>query len=72
MASDQSRLRSDRPGAVPQSTDATSQLTTAVTRAGGSLTALDVVESHHDSMVVDVTCDATDSDHAERITDGAG
>ena len=33
----------------PSSTDATSQLTTAVTRAGGSLTALDVVESHHDS-----------------------
>ena len=48
----------------PTSTDSTSQLTTAVTRAGGSLTALDVVESHHDTMVVDVTCDATDQQHA--------
>src|SRR6478672_4901970 len=56
----------------PSSTDATSQLTTAVTRAGGSLTALDVVESHHDSMVVDVTCDATDSDHAAAITAALG
>jgi malate dehydrogenase (oxaloacetate-decarboxylating) len=56
----------------PTSSDATSQLTTAVTRAGGSLTALDVVESHHDSMVVDVTCDATDQQHAERITAALG
>src|SRR6476660_239877 len=56
----------------PSSTDATSRLTTAVTRAGGSFTALDVVESHHDSMVVDVTCDATDQDHAERITAALG
>src|SRR6478672_5003582 len=56
----------------PSSTDATSQLTTAVTRAGGSLTALDVVESHHDAMVVDVTCDATDSDHAALITAALG
>src|SRR5689334_24429275 len=56
----------------PSSTDATSQLTTAVTRAGGSLTALDVVESHHDAIVVDVTCDATDSHHAQRITAALG
>src|SRR6476661_1790126 len=56
----------------PSATDATSQLTTAVTRAGGSLTALDVVESHHDAMVVDVTCDATDSEHAVRITAALG
>ncbi|MEO5833736.1 MAG: NAD-dependent malic enzyme [Nakamurella sp.] len=56
----------------PTSSDATSQLTTAVTRAGGALTALDVVESHHDSMVVDVTCDAVDSEHAQRITEALG
>ncbi len=56
----------------PTSTDATSRLTTAVTRTGGSLTALDVVESHHDSMVVDVTCDATDQEHAVRITAALG
>jgi len=28
---------------------------------------LDVVESHADRVVVDVTCDATDADHAEQI-----
>jgi len=42
----------------PASTGATSELTTAVGTVGGSLTALDVVESHHDQLVVDVTCDA--------------
>ena len=52
----------------PASGGATAELTTAVSAAGGSLTALDVVESHHDRIVVDVTCDATDSDHAARIT----
>ena len=44
--------------ACPTSTGATSELTTAVTRSGGSLTGLDVVESHHDAMVVDVTFNA--------------
>ena len=42
----------------PASTGATSELMTAVGTVGGSLTALDVVESHHDQLVVDVTCDA--------------
>ena len=32
------------------------------------LTAHDVVESHHDCLVIDVTCDATDAEHAEAIT----
>jgi len=27
------------------------------------------VESHHDRVVIDVTCDATDAEHAEAITD---
>jgi malate dehydrogenase (oxaloacetate-decarboxylating) len=53
---------------VATSIDATSQLTTAVAAAGGALTALDVVESHPQHMVVDVTCDATDVAHAEAIT----
>ncbi len=56
----------------PTDTDATTQLTTAVATAGGSITALDVVESTHDRIVVDVTFDAIDSEHAERITDALG
>jgi malate dehydrogenase (oxaloacetate-decarboxylating) len=36
--------------------------------AGGALTALDVSESHHDSIVVDVTCDVTDAAHGDAIT----
>jgi len=49
--------------------DSTGGLTAAVSNAGASLTALDVVESTHNSIVVDVTCNATDEDHAKRITD---
>lgn len=47
----------------------TSLIPAAVAGAGGTLTALDVVESHHDRVVIDVTCDATDAEHADAITD---
>ncbi|EHR61462.1 NAD-dependent malic enzyme [Saccharomonospora cyanea] len=53
---------------APADAGATSGLVAAVSRAGGALTALDVVESHADRIVVDITCDATDADHAETIT----
>ncbi len=46
----------------------TSLIPTAIMKAGGTLTALDVVESHHDRVVIDVTCDARDAEHAEAIT----
>jgi len=46
----------------------TSLIPTAIIKAGGTLTALDVVESHHDRVVIDVTCDARDAEHAEAIT----
>ena len=36
---------------------------------GGIVTALDVAESRHDRLVVDVTCSATDSEHADEIVD---
>ncbi|MGB3829189.1 MAG: NAD-dependent malic enzyme [Ornithinimicrobium sp.] len=52
---------------APSASGATSGLVAAVSGAGGSLTALDVVESHADRVVVDVTCDATDAAHAEQI-----
>ena len=53
---------------VPAVATATAALTSAVGSAGGALTALDVVESRTDSMVVDVTCDTSDEAHAELIT----
>ena len=54
---------------VPSSARATGDLVAAVTGAGGSVTALDVAESHADRLVVDVTCDASDVDHADVITE---
>jgi malate dehydrogenase (oxaloacetate-decarboxylating) len=53
---------------APAAIDTTGALAAAVAAAGGALTALDVVESHADSLVVDVTCNASDADHADRIT----
>jgi malate dehydrogenase (oxaloacetate-decarboxylating) len=44
------------------------RITTAIGDAGGSVTAVDIVESHHDSITVDVTVNAADDDHARRIT----
>ncbi|MGZ5400335.1 MAG: malic enzyme-like NAD(P)-binding protein [Nocardioides sp.] len=40
---------------------------TAISAAGGIVTAIDVSESSHERLVVDVTCSAADSDHAERV-----
>ena len=54
---------------VPSSARATGELVAAVTDAGGSVTALDVAESHPDRLVVDVTCDASDADHADLIAE---
>jgi len=57
---------------APSSAGGTHALVAAVAAAGGSLTALDVVESHPDHLVVDVTCDASDADHADAITHALG
>ncbi|WP_219416698.1 NAD-dependent malic enzyme [Pseudonocardia nigra] len=54
---------------APTSPRATSDLTAAVAAAGGALTALDVAESHSDRIVVDLTCDAVDADHAGRLSE---
>jgi malate dehydrogenase (oxaloacetate-decarboxylating) len=45
------------------------RVTTAVGEAGGGVTAVDIVESHADRMVVDVTANAADGGHAEAIAD---
>ena len=44
-------------------------VTTTITSAGASITALDVVESLLDRVVVDVTCDTIDVHHAQEIND---
>jgi malate dehydrogenase (oxaloacetate-decarboxylating) len=40
---------------------------TTIAQGGGIVTAIDVADSRHDGLVVDVTCSATDSDHADEI-----
>ena len=57
-------VRAEAPSAI----GATADLARAVMTAGGSLTALDVVESGPDFIVVDVTCDAVDATHADQVT----
>ena len=42
--------------------------TTVITAAGATITALDVVESLLEKVVIDITCDTVDADHAEEIT----
>jgi len=44
-------------------------ITTTITNAGATITALDVVESLLEKVVVDVTCDTVDADHAQQIHD---
>ncbi len=53
---------------APATIETTGLLATAVSEMGGSITALDVVESRSDHIVVDVTCNTTDDEHAGRIT----
>jgi malate dehydrogenase (oxaloacetate-decarboxylating) len=40
---------------------------TAIAQAGGIVTAIDMAESSHDRLVVDVTCSASDADHAHEL-----
>jgi malate dehydrogenase (oxaloacetate-decarboxylating) len=48
------------------------RITTAVGEAAGTVTAVDVVESRADGLVVDLTCNTRDTDHAEQITKAVG
>ena len=45
------------------------QITSALSVAGATITALDVVESLLDRVVIDVTCDTINADHADEITE---
>ena len=42
-------------------------ITSTITNAGATITALDVVESLLERVVIDVTCDTIDADHAQQI-----
>ena len=42
---------------------------TAIASAGGIVTAIDVADSSHERLVVDVTCSASDADHSEVLVD---
>jgi len=44
------------------------RITTAVGEAAGTVVAVDIVESHPELLVVDLTCNAADAAHAEAIT----
>ena len=54
---------------APASAGAAGDLTTAVGRVGGVITAFDVVESHTDRIVVDISCNALSEPHARSVTD---
>jgi malate dehydrogenase (oxaloacetate-decarboxylating) len=40
---------------------------TTIAQGGGIVTAIDVADSRHEGLVVDVTCSATDSTHADEL-----
>jgi len=53
---------------TPPSASAAGDLTTAVGKVGGVITAFDVVESHTDRVVIDITCNAASGDQAKDVT----
>jgi len=54
---------------VPASASAAGDLTMAIGRVGGVVTAFDVVEGSGATLVVDISCNARDEDHATEITE---
>jgi malate dehydrogenase (oxaloacetate-decarboxylating) len=54
---------------APPSASAAGDLASSIGKVGGVLTAFDVVESHTDRIVVDITCNTLSADHARTITE---
>ncbi len=54
---------------APAGLTVTSELATAAARAGAAVTALDVVESHANHVVVDVSCNVSDASHRDEVRD---
>src|SRR4051794_32432508 len=53
--------------AAPAGYSATSDVTAAAAAVGAEVTALDMIESAHGSVVVDITCNTSDEAHATRV-----
>ena len=54
---------------APSGFNSTSELAAAAASAGAAVTALDIVESTHDSIVVDISCNAIDDEHTGVISE---
>jgi malate dehydrogenase (oxaloacetate-decarboxylating) len=52
---------------APPDSAVVGRLATAVSEAGGLVTAVDVSESRHDRITIDVTCSAVNGEHSEQI-----
>ncbi|MQA62063.1 MAG: NAD-dependent malic enzyme [Actinophytocola sp.] len=53
---------------APADANSAGGLTTAVGEVGGVLTAFDIVESHPDRIVVDISANVVDAEHADGVT----
>jgi len=54
---------------APAAASTAGDLTTTVGQVGGVLTAFDIVESHADSIVVDISANVLDAEHATGVTE---
>ena len=53
---------------APTSFNASADLVAAVASTGAALTALDVVESTQGALIIDISCDTRDADHAQQVS----
>ena len=54
---------------APTGFTATSELANAAASAGAEITALDMIESTHENVVVDITCNTSGEEHAQEVAD---
>jgi malate dehydrogenase (oxaloacetate-decarboxylating) len=57
---------------APPSVSAAGDLAAAIGRVGGVVTAFDVVDAGSDSIVIDISCNALNEEHAQEITAALG
>ncbi|HEY2206392.1 MAG TPA: NAD-dependent malic enzyme [Pseudonocardia sp.] len=57
---------------APPSASAAGDLAAAVGRVGGVVTAFDVVDARADHIVIDISCNALNEEHAQQITEALG
>ncbi|MDN5698856.1 MAG: NAD-dependent malic enzyme [Kocuria sp.] len=54
---------------APATFNSTSEITTAASAAGAQVTALDIVESHPTSVVIDISCNVSNAEHRDEVRD---